>query len=81
MPDRFASLKSFYLEQEVYGLLDIMVNKSELMDDQYMIWVKDGELPHIFERKAEYSEVEARVFSIKTKIPQHEFDEIIAACS
>ena|ERR1700748_723941 len=81
MPDLYSKLKDFYQEKEAYMMLELMVNQQSQMDEKYMIWVQAGCLPHIFEIKEVYSEVEYSIFSLKTKVPLNTFVEIVAATS
>ncbi len=78
-PELFEKIKTVYEEVEAYQLLEQMVNNPENCDQKYMIWVKNGDLPHILEIKELYSQAETNVFSQKTKIPLAEFTEIILA--
>jgi hypothetical protein len=77
-PEIFAMLKDAYTQVESYQLLELLVNKEGLMDEKYMIYVKHGELPHIFEIKPSYSQAEIFAFSKKTGIPVATFEEIAA---
>lgn len=81
MPDVYNWLKGEYLKSESYFILELLENRQALIDEKYMIWVRNGELPHIFENKEQYSKVEFYVFSLKTNIPVEEFEEIIEATS
>lgn len=79
LPDLYLKLKDFYQEKEAYQMLELMVNQEDEMDRKYMIWVQTGCLPHIFEIKEIYSEIEYSIFSLKTKVPLETFNEIVIA--
>lgn len=80
MPDVYAILKKHYEEAEAYALLEMMVNRASSMDERYMFWVKNGDLPHIIEIKDFYTPQECLLLAQRTNITSEEFDEIIKAC-
>lgn len=81
MPDFYLQLKKYYEETESYTLLQLLVNEEERLDANYMIWVKDGGMPLIFERKDKYTQHESNVFSARTNIENQQFVDIMEATS